>query len=182
VLQNLTPQRFVTIRQAIGPSVVLPAGREVQRAFFSPSLHCSLDASRVNGNPKLAQHFFGPLTCPHLRIEDAQLLDVIEYLVGQLVSRLGTSRLWIDFEAWGDYLGDPPLAMAFLDRVVDGALLMNIPPEAQSHRASRARRIEVPPSAGEPSSGPSGKSSPSESSSKSVTPRTNGKRSAPKSA
>ena len=27
----------------------------------------------------------------------------------------------IDFEAWGDYLGDPPLAMAFIDRLVDGA-------------------------------------------------------------
>ena len=28
----------------------------------------------------------------------------------------------IDFEAWGDYLGDVPLAMAFLDRLVDGAI------------------------------------------------------------
>jgi hypothetical protein len=93
----------------------------------------------------------------------------------------------IDFEAWSDYLGDPPLAMAFLDRVVDGALLMKIPPEAKSHRASRARRIEVPVSAEESSAGPSGKSSPTESSSKSVILRTNGKsgksgkRSAPKS-
>ena len=26
----------------------------------------------------------------------------------------------IDFEAWADYLGDPPLAMAFLDQIVDG--------------------------------------------------------------
>ena len=29
----------------------------------------------------------------------------------------------MDFDAWGDYLGDPPLAMAFLDRVVDGAII-----------------------------------------------------------
>jgi DNA replication protein DnaC len=87
----------------------------------------------------------------------------------------------IDFEAWSEYLGDPPLAMAFLDRVVDGALLMKIPPEAKSHRASRARRSEVPSAPGESSSGPSGKSSPSESSSKAVTPGTNGKRSVPKS-
>jgi hypothetical protein len=50
----------------------------------------------------------------------------------------------IDFEAWSDYLGAPPLAMAFLDRVVDEALLMRIPTEAKSHRASRARRIDVP--------------------------------------
>jgi DNA replication protein DnaC len=90
----------------------------------------------------------------------------------------------IDFEAWGDYLGDPPLAMAFLDRVVDGALLMKIPTEAKSHRASRARRIEVPPSADESSSAPSGpseNSSPVQSSSKSVIAQTSGQRSAPKS-
>jgi DNA replication protein DnaC len=32
----------------------------------------------------------------------------------------------IDFEAWGVYLGDPPLAMAFLDRIVDGAIIVKI--------------------------------------------------------
>src|SRR5205085_1201833 len=30
----------------------------------------------------------------------------------------------IDFEGWGEYLGDPPLAMALLDRVVDGAIIL----------------------------------------------------------
>jgi hypothetical protein len=93
----------------------------------------------------------------------------------------------IDFEAWGDYLADPPLAMAFLDRVVDGALLMKIPTEAKSHRANRARRIEVPAAAeasSEPSptaGAPAGKSTPAESSSKSAAPRTSGQRSVPKS-
>jgi hypothetical protein len=52
----------------------------------------------------------------------------------------------IDFESWGEYLGDPPLAMAFLDRVVDGALLMKIPSEAESYRAHRAKRIDRPSS------------------------------------
>jgi DNA replication protein DnaC len=32
----------------------------------------------------------------------------------------------IDFEAWGEYLGDPPLAMALLDRIVDGAIILKI--------------------------------------------------------
>lgn len=41
----------------------------------------------------------------------------------------------IDFEAWADYLGDPPLAMAFLDRVVDGAILLKI--KGKSYRAHR---------------------------------------------
>src|SRR5262245_16570540 len=43
----------------------------------------------------------------------------------------------IDFAAWGDYLGDPPLAMAFLDRVVDGAIIVKI--KGKSYRAHRAR-------------------------------------------
>ena len=42
----------------------------------------------------------------------------------------------IDFEAWGEYLGDPPLAMAFLDRVVDGAIILKI--KGKSYRAHRA--------------------------------------------
>lgn len=45
----------------------------------------------------------------------------------------------VDFEAWNDYLGDPPLAMAFLDRVVDGAIILKI--KGESYRANRACRI-----------------------------------------
>lgn len=44
----------------------------------------------------------------------------------------------IDFDAWGDYLGDPPLAMAFLDRLVDGAIIIKI--KGKSYRAHRATR------------------------------------------
>lgn len=44
----------------------------------------------------------------------------------------------IDFEAWGEYLGDPPLAMAFLDRLVDGAIILKI--KGKSYRAYRAAR------------------------------------------
>lgn len=43
----------------------------------------------------------------------------------------------IDFEAWGEYLGDPPLAMAFLDRIVDGAIILKI--KGKSFRAHRAQ-------------------------------------------
>jgi len=42
----------------------------------------------------------------------------------------------IDFGAWADYLDDPPLAMAFLDRVVDGAIVLKI--QGKSYRAHRA--------------------------------------------
>jgi DNA replication protein DnaC len=43
----------------------------------------------------------------------------------------------IDFGAWGDYLGDPPLATAFLDRLVDGAVILKL--TGRSYRAHRAR-------------------------------------------
>jgi DNA replication protein DnaC len=51
----------------------------------------------------------------------------------------------IEFEAWGEYLGDPPLAMALLDRIVDGALILKI--AGKSYRAYRAKpgRAETSP-------------------------------------
>ena len=49
----------------------------------------------------------------------------------------------IDFDAWGEYLGDPPLAMAFLDRIVDGAIIVKI--NGKSYRAHRARSSKAPP-------------------------------------
>lgn len=53
----------------------------------------------------------------------------------------------IDFKAWGDYLGDPPLAMAILDRIVDGAIILCI--AGKSYRATAPRttsRLHAPPS------------------------------------
>ncbi len=45
----------------------------------------------------------------------------------------------IDFAAWADYLGDPPLATAFLDRLVDGAVILKL--TGRSYRAHRARSV-----------------------------------------
>jgi DNA replication protein DnaC len=44
----------------------------------------------------------------------------------------------VDFETWDTYLGDPPLAMAMLDRVVDGAIIHKF--QGKSYRAHRAQR------------------------------------------
>jgi len=65
---------------------------------------------------------------------------VIDARSGQRSTALATN---IDFEAWSDYLGDPPLAMAFLDRVVDGAILLKI--RGKSYRAHRVQRTSDPP-------------------------------------
>jgi DNA replication protein DnaC len=41
----------------------------------------------------------------------------------------------VDFDAWSQYLGDAPLAMAMLDRLVDGAVIIKI--KGPSYRANR---------------------------------------------
>ena len=55
-------------------------------------------------------------------------------------SRRGSTALVtnIDFKDWSDYLGDPPLAMALLDRVVDGAIIHKF--EGKSYRVYRAEQ------------------------------------------
>jgi DNA replication protein DnaC len=42
----------------------------------------------------------------------------------------------IDFESWAEYLGDAPLAMAMLDRVVDGATIVKL--KGKSYRVHRS--------------------------------------------
>jgi DNA replication protein DnaC len=50
----------------------------------------------------------------------------------------------VDFDNWKAYLPDAPLAMAFLDRLVDGALILKIP-KAKSYRANRSKNIPATP-------------------------------------
>jgi DNA replication protein DnaC len=72
--------------------------------------------------------------CP----EAPQLLyKVIE---GRYTERSTVLVTNVDFEAWGEYLGDAPLAMAFLDRLVDGAVVLKL--RGRSYRAARAKNLE----------------------------------------
>jgi len=48
----------------------------------------------------------------------------------------------VDFDAWAQYLGDTPLAMAMLDPLIDGALVLKI--RGPSYRASRSGRSATP--------------------------------------
>jgi len=47
----------------------------------------------------------------------------------------------IDFEGWADYLGDPPLAMAMIDRVVDNSTVLKI--NGRSYSAARAKKVST---------------------------------------
>ncbi len=46
----------------------------------------------------------------------------------------------VDFEKWGEYLSDGPLAMAFLDRLVEGAIILKV--KGESYRAKKAKALE----------------------------------------
>lgn len=48
----------------------------------------------------------------------------------------------VDFEEWGEYLSDDPLAMAFLDRLVEGAIILKV--KGKSYRAEKAQALENP--------------------------------------
>ena len=63
------------------------------------------------------------------------LYKVIDHRNGRGSTALVTN---IDFNDWTDYLGDPPLAMALLDRVVDGAIIQRF--KGKSYRAFRAEQ------------------------------------------
>jgi DNA replication protein DnaC len=62
------------------------------------------------------------------------LYKVIDARCGRASTALVTN---IDFDAWGSYLGDPPLAMALLDRMVNHAIVIKIK-KARSFRAASA--------------------------------------------
>lgn len=76
------------------------------------------------------------------RMESPQAASLLYKLINARSGRSTALVTNIDFEAWGNYWGDPPLAMAFLDRVVDGAIIMKI--NGKSYRAYRGEQASAP--------------------------------------
>ena len=56
----------------------------------------------------------------------------------------------VDFGDWTDYLGDPPLVMALLDRVVDRGNVIRF--DGKSYRKHRAEQHQSPSANGRKSS------------------------------
>ena len=75
------------------------------------------------------------------RIESPEAASLLYKLINARNGRSTALVTNIDFEAWGEYLGDPPLAMAFLDRIVDGAIVMKL--KGKSYRAHRAEQTSI---------------------------------------
>ena len=70
------------------------------------------------------------------RSASPQAANLLYKIIDMRSQRSTTVVTNVDFDAWGAYLEDPPLAMAFLDRVVDGAIIIKI--NGKSYRAHRA--------------------------------------------
>ncbi len=56
----------------------------------------------------------------------------------------------IDFDGWADYLTDGPLAMAFLDRLVEGAIILKIKGKSYRARGSKPKSDSPDPPAPAP--------------------------------
>jgi DNA replication protein DnaC len=77
------------------------------------------------------------------RAESGQAASLLYKVVDTRGPKRSTALVTnISFEAWADYLGDAPLAMAILDRLVDGAILLKI--EGRSYRAHRSKQPATP--------------------------------------
>lgn len=73
------------------------------------------------------------------RLESTQSATLL-YKVIDARYRKGSVALLtnVDFEDWGEYLGDPPLSMALLDRLVHNATILKM--KGKSYRAEASKR------------------------------------------
>ncbi|MGH8247632.1 MAG: IS21-like element helper ATPase IstB [Gammaproteobacteria bacterium] len=71
------------------------------------------------------------------RLESPEAAHLLYKVIVARHRRRSTALLTnIDFDGWADYMGDAPLAMALLDRLVEGAIIIKI--KGKSYRASKA--------------------------------------------
>src|SRR5437667_1345840 len=78
------------------------------------------------------------------RLESPQAAHLLYKVIVARHRRRSTALLTnIDFDGWADYMGDAPLAMAFLDRLVEGAVIIKI--KGKSYRAQKAKTANPSP-------------------------------------
>ncbi len=74
------------------------------------------------------------------RIESPQAAHLLYKVIVARHQRRSTALVTnIDFDGWADYLADGPLAMAFLDRLVEGAIILKIKAKSYRARASKPK-------------------------------------------
>jgi DNA replication protein DnaC len=83
------------------------------------------------------------------RTESPQAAHLLYKVIVERHQRRSTALITnIDFDGWANYLADGPLAMAFLDRLVDGAIIIKI--NGKSYRAPRISKHGQPSTADVP--------------------------------
>ncbi len=74
------------------------------------------------------------------RLESPQAAHLLYKVIATRHQRRSTALVTnIDFDGWADYLADGPLAMAFLDRLVEGAIILKIKGKSYRARASKQK-------------------------------------------
>lgn len=74
------------------------------------------------------------------REQSSQAASLLYKIIDARGPRRSTAMVTnIDFDTWGEYLGDPQLAMAVLDRIVDGAIVLKL--TGKSYRLHRAKQL-----------------------------------------
>ncbi len=82
------------------------------------------------------------------RLESPQAAHLLYKVIVTRHQRRSTALVTnIDFDGWADYLADGPLAMAFLDRLVEGAIILKIKGKSYRARTSKQKNAEpdIPP-------------------------------------
>src|SRR5438093_3525048 len=76
------------------------------------------------------------------RLESPQAAHLLYKVIVARHRRRSTALLTnVDFDGWADYMGDAPLAMTFLDRLVEGPILIKI--TGKSYRATKAKTAKA---------------------------------------
>src|ERR1700682_3515012 len=75
------------------------------------------------------------------RVECPQAAHLLYKIIASRNQKRSTALVTnVDFDKWGDYLADGPLAMAFLDRLVEGGIILKV--KGKSYRAEKAKSAE----------------------------------------
>lgn len=131
--------------QALGQRACLNGYRVLYKT--SAQLLTDLTASLADKTLPLRLRFYAK---PELLIIDEFAIDKIErlqcpesaHLLYKVIAARNQKRSTalltnVDFDKWGEYLSDGPLAMAFLDRLVEGAIILKL--KGKSYRAAQAK-------------------------------------------
>jgi DNA replication protein DnaC len=139
------------IIQALGQKACVHGYRVLYRT--SAQLLADLTASLADKTlPAKLRHY----AKPELLIIDEFGFDKIEraecpqaaHLLYKIIASRNPKRSTalvtnVDFDKWGEYLSDGPLAMAFLDRLVEGAIILKV--KGKSYRAQQAKALQTNP-------------------------------------